>query len=528
MELAIAQDQGKKSISTAYSMTHTVKKSGKHLSKLEQLPEELLEKICISSANAYLTCASPHLQERLGSERFQTQLVSSVLSRWYWFPISSSVEDTPVSVDTDPKPIRHGGWSHYPFGNDENSWRLPAMKALLRMSWLTPELLCRTRDRFFLQTTISLLKISLRDVSLKAGRAAVQELEEYLKNPTLDQSSDNESAMREYVWQYRGLKAEDERKDPFMDARPCNDPPGDANFVPFSVQAVVSASRPYDYLTISLSRKNGAWDGSNNMDGYEFIEEVHTLQAPTSPNIEETPSQLLRGPWTVAKGKHLQLAFKTGLISYKQHRSAFLPGLEDALREGSVPAILTLMGSWSRFADTHERLAAIWKRCHEGVASHESVPTILGDLIDTPWTIFSTTTDRLPTKTLSFGITVRQFELLFELSVHPRIERLGLEGFRMLLVLLAQEAHIYGTCSREEVITRIKQARQEGGKKARWGPWNFTPDAEGFVNRVWKDVKVWWKGEQDDRKKYAQLQIKERRRKAYNRWRRARTQGRQY
>ena len=417
------------------------------LSRLEQLPDALLERICIHSGNVNLARSSPHLLQTLNTDNVKEGLMKRVFSSW-------QIKEHEEGEDID--------WDDA----IDHDWLPHAQESLLRTRWCSPERLTRTLQHHLMVTAFHVLKNWMWRAPEDQRDALTQHMWYYfqqmftVRERTLERGNNIVPTREEEgwaTWRY-GM-------------------PGEIEQDPIRFQVTFDGlGRPADMEIIArifpsrrTRREPKRW-------------RVYRLSAPNFVRPQEIPTRLLRGPWTQIKGNLLRMLQTSWEPGPRADPAALQAGLEDALRESCVPAILALTRMDGR------NLGEIG-RCLESLPPRRrrDRPFVGNVHASDPWAGFDDLwagAEQLwhlrPASLWAYPIRLEHFEVLFE-----RAPDFGPVAFGNLAVILMKEAVAARTCSLGELVDRARMAEFRGPAHTPWaaGFWGATP--QQFVMDAW-------------------------------------------
>ena len=444
------------------------------LARLEQLPTELLETICIESANPNMLRASQHLAACLDSDPVTTGLVFSLLSRWYCYGQGRLI---PSDLDTHVKPIFVSDFNKINklsegyvlndettrlYWNEEKKWRAQAERHLLQTARCTPQLLVQCKERLFLDLASMLIKNALITQDLATQQVAVESMIEELTRPEEESNVGTQYPSR--TWQYE---------------------------IPLEVPTTLivewhrSCRFPHEFMQVTLFKDSEAtefspWETPLPVERHIFI-------GPSYYGVRGTPPQLLRGPWNQAKADFLALTITDRVPSRvsRERCPLLLKGLEDALRDCCIPAVLALLNVPGRNTNEITKVAIALNRVQEVTDSLQRAGFFQGDGAGKAWNVYASPPSNLRRTWQALATNMSHFELLFDSTANPKVMQLGLAAFKALLVLFCKEALLAGTVTRLDVVQRLQIAQRDGASAMRWGPWRFLRNGIGFVKKTW-------------------------------------------
>ena len=364
-------------------------------SPLEQLPQQLLERICILSGNVNLPRASPCLLRALDTDTVKHGLVMRVLTAW--------VYDVRKEIYFHPLP------GESKFSSYNWPWLHASRAALLRVSWCTPEFLERCLLRAKADYALDLLPRQIRRAPPHEQRQRVQQLADFMQ-PWAE------------AWKRAKLHgAEPSRAEPeaFPQAsfgrRSCPSPRRAPEFFSVRWGGVVEEHMEIMHRTAPSRRSPlGVTPGES---------QAHTFKAPLLDDLPTLPTRLIHGPFAQPKGD-LVAALEHGgprggpwptPLATADECAALQDGLEDARVQSCVPALLTLLCLPGR---NEPAIAALMGRLPSRDPAHgpyadprrkPAAPWASG-LIDLPLVQLRPAPTVLP----GFTVRWRHFEALFE------------------------------------------------------------------------------------------------------------------
>ena len=291
------------------------------VSRLEQLPTELLQEIFLLSTNCHLPTASLHLRNALSSFQVKYLFLIHVFS------------DKP----TTSHPISHAMLE----------------SAVLRKKFMTYRFI-RDCQRIYMK--LSAIKL-FRKVAMNSSRI-VQDVA----------IKDIEKAFDLYFchssW-YRKIKSQ-------VLAHPEEPWDGDGRFKwkgEGDTHFEFELSRDGGHLQIRSSKTEHGGSISDEPDAHESLD-IHDISLLERLHNCKLPEKLLHGPWTQEKGDFLMYLLNAGVRLdwlYSIGGEVATVGLEDAIRECCLPAVMALVsGDWSV---SHPRIERQWV-CRRQILQH--------------------------------------------------------------------------------------------------------------------------------------------------------------
>ena len=421
-------------------------------SRLEQLPDALLRRICIHSGNVNLARSSLHLLRILDSVDVKQGLIKHVFSSWH-------IKEHEEGEDID--------WDDAP----DHGWLPHAQQALLRMRWCTPELLTQTLQHHLMSTAFRVLARWLWRAPKDHQNAIAHDMWDYLeqmfhlRNSVLESGSNVVPTREEVGWALWRYKT-----------------PTETEESPIRFQVSFDGlGRPPDMEITAL-----IFPGRRARRGPKRWK-VHRLSAPNFVRPLEIPARLLCGPWTQTKGNLLRMLRTSWEPGPQADPKLLEAGLMGALRESCVPAILALTRREGR------NLEEI-SQCLTNMPRRERRRgPFVGDVhADDPWAGFDdlwASAEQLwylrPACLTAYPIYLQHFELLFE-----RARDFGRVAFENIVVILMKEAIVAGTCSLSELMNRARLAELKGQAHTPWGAGLWGQRPVDFILDAWRDARI--------------------------------------
>ena len=432
------------------------------LSRLEQLPTELLERICIWSGNINLVRCSPLLFSRLTSEHVKRGLMDLVFA----------------SKD-DPELQGNGKILH------------ASQQALLRTRWLTYSFLMQHKEQ-------CLVDFAEEKLAAAVGPAVVEHAAEEMRKTLGKALAMTEKVPFEHYGKvkrdraYSSLRVQQdlfylnatETVDKIMFRPPWNPfryggPSNPFASIPFAaslshesyssrlrvivndVEHIAPPGRAYGARGPPVS-----W--TNHIGDYPIVEKILYM-----------PSRLLHGPWTSEQFNLLAYLTMEGIGVREVDRPLLRQGLSDALRELCIPAIVCLAGHPGLQASVEGLMD--WRTPREDrVRINDPKPRgwYAPEASSVTW-MWLEGLNRVDRQRCFVDVGLDHFELLFE-----RARDLGKDAFTTLFHIMATAAVWAYSCTREELVHRALEAKS-GERMAPWGTGLFGKDAVAVIDQVW-------------------------------------------
>ena len=433
------------------------------LSKLEQLPTELLERICIHSGNINLVRSSPLLFSCLASEHVKFGLMERVFA---------SKDDHQI----------HG-----------NGKILHAsQQALLRTRWLDYPFLMQCKERFLHEFAERQFARAVGPDKAKDGveqmrRTLAPAFAETAKVPFTECRKTNRqtvydrlSRKSDLIYAVSTEKADSLPKLPWFYHPRLEDSFSFSRPPPYSIPFAAQLSNGSH---IRVAVKNPEFhqlppDCSGVQSLLQMPWSNHHCEFPLLEKVLFMPSGLLHGPWT--KDKFNLLAFLTiESVGVREVDKPLLKqGLSDAIREICIPAIVCLTYHPGNNGDFKDKMQ-LWKSATVPAKSRGKTSSQEGS--STEW-IWIDGLKRVDKQRYFVDVGLDHFELLFD-----RAADFGKDFFLLFQIMTTAALWAY-SCTREELIDRALEAKS-GKKVASWAAGFFGKDAIELIDEVWNKAE---------------------------------------